>query len=190
MATNTYANESDVYKTVGLFEWRMNRLNDAQLKDGKEIAKTIAEYQIECSMNKFTCTELLDQVADEALQLHGGYGFMQEYEIERIYRDSRINRIFEGTNEINRLLVTGTLLKKAMRNELPLLDKAQQLEEELMMLMPEEIGVELLEQEEHLLNHAKKIVLLGTGLAAQKYMEKIEQEQEILVHIADMTSDV
>src|SRR5690625_6286188 len=91
-------------------------------------------------MNKYTSSELLDYVADEAVQMHGGYGFMQEYEVERIYRDSRINRIFEGTNEINRLLVPGTLLKKAMKGELPLLQEAQALQEEIMMMMPEEVG--------------------------------------------------
>src|SRR5699024_5609354 len=147
MGAALYANESAVYRTVGLFEQRMSALSEEQLKDGREIAKAIAEYQIECSMNKYMCTELLDYVADEAVQLHGGYGFMQEYEVERIYRDSRINRIFERTNEINRLLVPGTLLKKAMKGELPLLEKAQGLQEELMMMMPEEPGNEPLEQE-------------------------------------------
>src|SRR5690554_5467379 len=110
-------------------------------------------------------TELLDRTADEAVQLHGGYGFMQEYEVERIYRDSRINRIFEGTNEINRLLVPGTLLKKALKGELPLLQKAQGLQEELMMMMPEEVGSEPLEQEKHLVRNSKKIALLGAGIA-------------------------
>lgn len=190
MAVDTYANESAVYRTVGLFEQRMGALTDEQLQDGREIARAIAEYQIECSMNKYMCTELLDSVADEALQLHGGYGFMQEYEVERMYRDSRINRIFEGTNEINRLLVPGTLLKKAMKGELPLLEKAQNLQEELMMMTPEEVGTETLEQEKYLLRNAKKIVLLGSGLAAQKYGKKIEGEQEILVNLADMTAEV
>ncbi|SHF87598.1 acyl-CoA dehydrogenase family protein [Ornithinibacillus halophilus] len=190
MAARTYANESAVYRTVGLFEQRMGSMTDEQLADGREVAKAIAEYQIECSMNKYTATECLDYVADEAVQLHGGYGFMQEYEVERIYRDSRINRIFEGTNEINRLLVPGTLLKKAMKGELPLLQKAQGLQEELMMMMPEEVGTEPLEQEKHLLRNAKKIVLLGAGLAAQKYMQKLEKEQEILVNLADMVAEV
>ncbi|WP_284141716.1 acyl-CoA dehydrogenase family protein [Virgibacillus sp. LDC-1] len=190
MAASIYANESAVYRTVGLFEQRMGALTDEQLKDGREIAKAIAEYQIECSMNKYMATECLDFVADEAVQLHGGYGFMQEYEVERMYRDSRINRIFEGTNEINRLLVPGTLLKKAMKGELPLLQKAQGLQEELMMMMPEEVGTEPLEQEKYLLRHAKKIVLLGAGLAAQKYMQKLEQEQEILANLADMAAEV
>ncbi|MBP2257348.1 acyl-CoA dehydrogenase family protein [Virgibacillus alimentarius] len=190
MAVETYANESAVYRTVGLFKQRMSSLTDEQLKDGREIARAIAEYQIECSMNKYTCTELLDYVSDEALQLHGGYGFMQEYEVERMYRDSRINRIFEGTNEINRLLVPGTLLKKAMKKELPLLQKAQELQEELMMLMPEEVGSETLEQEKYLLKNAKKIVLLGAGLAAQKFQQNIENEQEILVNLADIAAEV
>ncbi|MBN6205458.1 acyl-CoA dehydrogenase family protein [Ralstonia pickettii] len=190
MASEIYANESAVYRTVGLFEQRMGALSEEELNDGREIARAIAEYQIECSMTKYMATELLDRTADEAVQLHGGYGFMQEYEVERIYRDSRINRIFEGTNEINRLLVPGTLLKKAMKGELPLLQKAQTLQEELMMMMPEEVGVEALEQEKYLLNNAKKMVLLGAGLAAQKYMQKLEQEQEILVTLADMVAEV
>jgi hypothetical protein len=190
MAAETYANESSVYRTVGLFEQRMGSLTEEQLKDGREVAKAIAEYQIECSMNKFMATELLDYVADEAVQMHGGYGFMQEYEVERMYRDSRINRIFEGTNEINRLIVPGTLLKKAMKGELPLFQKAQSLQEEIMMMMPEEVGTEALEQEKYLLKNAKKIVLLGAGLAAQKYMKEIENEQEILANLADMVAEV
>src|SRR5690625_1860115 len=190
MAANTYANESAVYRTVGLFEQRMGNMTEEQLKDGREVAGAIAEYQIECSMNKYMATELLDFVADEAVQMHGGYGFMQEYEVERMYRDSRINRIFEGTNEINRLIVPGTLLKKAMKGELPLFEAAQNLQEELLMMMPEEIGDEPLEQEKYLLKNAKKIVLLGAGLAAQKYMQKLENEQEILVNLADMTAEV
>ncbi|WHX26847.1 acyl-CoA dehydrogenase family protein [Virgibacillus halodenitrificans] len=190
MAAKTYANESAVYRTVGLFEQRMGALSDEQLKDGREVARAIAEYQIECSMNKYTATECLDYVVDEAVQLHGGYGFMEEYEVARMYRDSRINRIFEGTNEINRFIVPGTLLKKAMKGELSLLQKAQSLQEELMMMMPEEVGIEPLEQEKHLLKNAKKMVLLGAGLAAQKYMKKLDQEQEILVNLADMTAEV
>jgi alkylation response protein AidB-like acyl-CoA dehydrogenase len=190
MAAKLYATESSVYRTVGLFEERMNRLTEEQAKDGKEVAKSIAEYAIECSLNKFFATETLDYIADEGVQIHGGYGFMQEYEIERIYRDSRINRIFEGTNEINRLLVPGMYLRKAMKGELPLLQKAQQLQEELMMLMPEEVGDGVLEQEKHLVCNAKKIALMVAGLAAQKFGQKLEKEQEVLVNIADIISNV
>ncbi|WP_343754282.1 acyl-CoA dehydrogenase family protein [Lentibacillus halophilus] len=190
MATTIYANESAVYRTAGVFDQRLGSLTKEQLNDGREVANAIAEYQIECSMNKFSATECLDYVVDEAVQLHGGYGFMEEYNVARMYRDSRINRIFEGTNEINRLLVPGSLMKKATKGELPLLDKAQQLQEELMMLVPEEPGDAPLEQEKYLLNNAKKMVLLGAGLAAQTYGEQLEQEQEILVNLADMVNHV
>ncbi|HLO11072.1 MAG TPA: acyl-CoA dehydrogenase family protein [Pseudoneobacillus sp.] len=189
MASKLYAAESSVYRTVGLFEDRMSRLSDEEVKDGKEVAKSIAEYAIECSLNKVFATETLDYIADEGVQLHGGYGFMSEYEIERVYRDSRINRIFEGTNEINRLLVPGTFLRKAFKGELPLLQKAQAIQEELMMLMPEEPGDEPLAQEKYLVKNAKKIGLLAAGLAAQKYGKALEKEQEILVNIADIISN-
>ncbi|MCM3094021.1 MULTISPECIES: acyl-CoA dehydrogenase family protein [unclassified Cytobacillus] len=189
MASKIYAAESAVYRTVGLFEDRMSKLTDDEIKDGKEVAKSIAEYAIECSMNKFFNTEVLDYVVDEGVQIHGGYGFMAEYEIERAYRDSRINRIFEGTNEINRLLVPGTYLRKALKGELPLFQKAQALQEELMMMMPEEPGDEPLAQEKYLVKNAKKIGLLAAGLAAQKYGKALEKEQEVLVNIADIISN-
>lgn len=190
MASQLYALESSVYRTVGLFEDRMSGFTDEEHANGKLVADSIAEFAIECSMNKFFGTETLDYVVDEGVQLHGGYGFMQEYEIERIYRDSRINRIFEGTNEINRLLVPGTLLRKALKGELPLLQHAMKLQEDLLMMMPEEVGTEALAQEKYLVNNAKKIAILATGLAAQTYGKKLEQEQEVLVNIADIVSNV
>lgn len=190
MAAKLYATESSVYRTVGLFEDRMSVLSDEQIKDGKEVAKSIAEYAIECSLNKVFASETLDYVVDEAVQLHGGYGFMSEYEIERAYRDSRINRIFEGTNEINRLLVPGTYVRKAMKGELPLFQKAQSLQEELMMMMPEEPGEETLAQETYLIRNAKKIALMIAGLAAQRYGTALEKEQEVLVNIADIVSNI
>ncbi|MBD8007479.1 acyl-CoA dehydrogenase family protein [Bacillus norwichensis] len=188
LGSEIYAAESSVYRTVGLFEDRMSRLSSEEIKDGTEVAKSIAEYAIECSLNKFFGTEVLDHVVDEGVQIHGGYGFMEEYEIERAYRDSRINRIFEGTNEINRLLVPGTYLRKAFKGELPLLEKAQTLQEELMMLMPEEPGDEPLAQEKQLTSGAKKAALMIAGLAAQKYGKALENEQEILSRIADIVS--
>ncbi len=190
LASEIYAAESAVYRTVGLFEERMSHLTEEQQKDGKEIAAAIAEYAIECSLNKFFNTEVLDHVVDEGVQIHGGYGFMQEYEIERAYRDSRINRIFEGTNEINRLLVPGTFVKKAFKGELPLLEKAQSLQEEIMMLMPEEPGDEPLAQEKYLVRNAKKVALMTAGLALQKYGQELEKEQEILVNFADIVSNI
>ncbi|OQP19025.1 acyl-CoA dehydrogenase family protein [Geobacillus zalihae] len=190
MASRLYAAESSVYRTVGLFDERMGLLDGEKAKDGKEVAKSIAEYAIECSLNKFFATEVLDYIVDEGVQIHGGYGFMQEYEIERAYRDSRINRIFEGTNEINRLLVPGMYLKKAVKGELPLFQKAQQLQEELMMMTAEEPGTGVLEQEKYLVRNAKKIALMVAGLAAQKYGQRIEEEQEVLVNIADIVSNV
>ncbi|MGB5947145.1 acyl-CoA dehydrogenase family protein [Paenisporosarcina sp.] len=190
MASRLYASESLIYRTVGYFEDRMSQLSADEQKDGKAIAASIAEYAIECSINKVFGTEVLDYIADEAVQLHGGYGFMQEYEVERIYRDSRINRIFEGTNEINRLLVPGTFLRKAMKGELPILQKAQALQEELLMMMPEEIEDAPLAQEKKLVQNAKKIALLAAGLAAQRYGTKLESEQEVLVNIADIVNNL
>lgn len=190
MASRLYASESLIYRTVGYFEDRMSQMSVDEQKDGKAIAASIAEYAIECSINKVFGTEVLDYIADEAVQLHGGYGFMQEYEVERIYRDSRINRIFEGTNEINRLLVPGTFLRKAMKGELPILQKAQALQEELLMMMPEEIEDAPLAQEKMLVQNAKKIGLLAAGLAAQRYGTKLESEQEVLVNIADIVNNL
>jgi len=190
MATKIYANESSVYRTVGLFEDRFSQLTEEQAKDPKAVAAAVSEYAIECSLNKFFGSEVLDYVADEGVQIHGGYGFMAEYEIERIYRDSRINRIFEGTNEINRLIVPGTFLRKALKGELPLLQQAQAIQEELMMLMPAEVGDAPLEQEKHLLRNAKKIGIMIAGLAVQKFGKALDKEQEILVNIADIVSNI
>lgn len=190
MAISTFASESSVYRTVGLFENRLGALSDEKQKDGRELAKAIAEYAIECSLNKVFASETLDYVVDEGVQIHGGYGFMSEYEIEGAYRDSRINRIFEGTNEINRLLVPGTLVKKAMKNELPLIQKATALQQELMMLMPVEVGTEALDQEKYLVSMAKKIFLMTAGLIVQKFGPKLEQEQEVLSNLADIISEI
>ncbi|MEH7418927.1 acyl-CoA dehydrogenase family protein [Neobacillus drentensis] len=190
MASKIYAAESSVYRTIGLYEENQGKLSTEYAKDLKKVATAIAEYAIECSVNKFFASEVLSYVVDEGVQIHGGYGFMQEYPIERAYRDARINRIFEGTNEINRLLVPGTLVKKALKGELPLFQKALALQEELMMLMPEEPGDEPLAQEKYLVRNAKKIALLASGLAAQKFGKALEREQEILANIADIVSNV
>ncbi|PTL38894.1 acyl-CoA dehydrogenase family protein [Alkalicoccus saliphilus] len=190
MAAKTYAMESTIYRTGGLINDAFESLSEEEQKDGEAVGNAIAEYAVECSLNKFFGSEVLDFVVDEAVQIHGGYGFMAEYEVETMYRNSRINRIFEGTNEINRMLVPGTLLRKAMKGELPLLEQAQGLQEELMMMMPEEAGDEPLEQERYLLANAKKIFLMIAGTAAQKYGEKLQKEQELLANTADIVNEV
>ncbi|MGI6126982.1 MAG: acyl-CoA dehydrogenase family protein, partial [Planifilum sp.] len=145
-----------------------------------------------CSINKVFGSEVLDYVVDEGVQIHGGYGFMQEYEIENMYRDSRINRIFEGTNEINRLLIPATLMRKAMKGELPLIQAAQELQEELLTMMPTlpEEEPALLEEEADLIENAKKIFLMSAGLAVEKYQMELEKQQEILRDIADIAIEV
>lgn len=190
MAARIYASESLNYRTVGLFEDRLGQMDEAAQKDGKTIAAAIAEYAIECSIAKVVGSETLDYVVDEAVQLHGGYGFMAEYEVERMYRDSRINRIFEGTNEINRMIVPGTFMKKALKGELPLLQVAQQLQQEILTMMPEQIGNEPLAKEQYLVRNAKKIGVLAAGLAAQRFGAKLNDEQEVLVSIANIANQL
>lgn len=190
MATKTYAAESSIYRTGGMIDEAFEGLSEEDQKDGAKVGKAIGEYAIECSLNKFFGSEVLDFVVDEAVQIHGGYGFMAEYEVESMYRNSRINRIFEGTNEINRMLVPATIMRKALKGELPLLEKAGGLQEELMMMMPEEVGDEPLEQEKYLLKNAKKIFLMVAGTAVQKYGEQLQKEQEMLANIADIVNEV
>ncbi|WNC14072.1 acyl-CoA dehydrogenase family protein [Brevibacillus brevis] len=185
MALKTYAAESSVYRTVGLFDTALSRLGE-KADEGQEVAKAIADYAIECSINKVFATEVLDYCVDEGVQIHGGYGFMSEYEIENMYRDSRINRIFEGTNEINRLLIPDTLVKKAMKGELPLLQAAANLQQELMSYYPQEIEDAPLAAEKHLIDMTRKIILMVAGSALMKYQQAISKEQELLAFAADM----
>ena len=182
----TYATESMVYRTAGLFDVGLADVDHGSANVGQQSAKAIAEYQLECSLNKVFASEALDKIVDEAVQIHGGYGFIQEYRVERNYRDSRINRIFEGTNEINRLLIPGTLVKRAMKGELPLMQKAMALQSELLSPIPMQTFDGTLEQEAHLIKMAKKLFLMCGAQAVQKYQLKLEQEQEILGLLADM----
>ncbi|TFE27535.1 acyl-CoA dehydrogenase family protein [Cohnella luojiensis] len=186
MNIRTYVLESMVYRTAGLMDAGLGQIDHDSPEAGVQSAKAIAEYAIECSINKVFGSEALDFVADEGVQIHGGYGFIQEYKIERIYRDSRINRIFEGTNEINRLLIPGTLIKRAMKGELPLLQKAKALQSELLQFVPGQAFEGVLEEEAHLVATAKKIFLMAGGAAVQKYQMKLEHEQEVLSRLADM----
>ncbi|UUZ94141.1 acyl-CoA dehydrogenase family protein [Paenibacillus sp. P25] len=190
MNTRTFVLESMVYRTAGLFDEGLADVDYESPNVGYQSAKAIAEYALECSINKVFGSETLDAVIDEGLQIHGGYGFIQEYRIERMYRDSRINRIFEGTNEINRSLIPGTLVKRALKGELPLMEKARALQSDLLSLVPGQHFEGTLEQETHLLAMAKKIFLLVGAQAVQKYQTKLEQEQEVLSHLADMLISV
>lgn len=185
MAIKTYALESMSYRIAGMMEKGLEGVEDAE---GEIVAKAIADLAIECSISKVFGSEVLDYVVDEGVQIHGGYGFMNEYEIENMYRDSRINRIFEGTNEINRLLIPATLMRKALKGELPLMQVASSLEEELMMMMPylPDDDAPVLEAEEHYVENAKKVFLMIAGLAVQKYEQQLTKEQEIVRDIADI----
>ncbi|MUT65970.1 acyl-CoA dehydrogenase family protein [Paenibacillus sp. NEAU-GSW1] len=188
MNIRTFVLESMVYRTAGWIDG-MLRTTDAEADApdaGALAAKAISEYAIECSMVKVFASETLDYVADEGVQIHGGYGYIREYKVERIYRDSRINRIFEGTNEINRMLIPGTLLKKALKGELPLLQKAQALQAELLQPMPVPSFDEPLAKEAYRISQAKKAFLAVGGLAVQKLGTRIEQEQETLCALADI----
>ena len=188
MAVKTYAVESSVYRTAGMFE---SSLSQVATDDGQAIAKAIADYAIECSINKVFGSEVLDFVVDEGVQIHGGYGYMQEYEVENAYRDSRINRIFEGTNEINRLLISGTLMRKTIKGELPLLDEAQSLQDELLSFMPPLFDdPEPLEVETHLVEMTRKIFLMTAALSVEKFGEQLEHEQEIVSDLADLIIDL
>ncbi|WP_246333807.1 acyl-CoA dehydrogenase family protein [Thermoactinomyces mirandus] len=185
MAQKTYALESVCYRIAGMMEAGLEGTEEAE---GKMVADAIGELAIECSISKVFGSEVLDYVVDEGVQIHGGYGFMNEYEIENMYRDSRINRIFEGTNEINRLIIPATLMRKAMRGELPFFQAARDLQEELLTMMPympdEEAPV--LEAEENYVENARKIFLMIAGLATQKLGDKIQTEQEILRDLSDI----
>ncbi|MGQ9531369.1 MAG: acyl-CoA dehydrogenase family protein [Desulfotomaculales bacterium] len=181
MAAHAYAVESSVYRTTGDIEERLAGVA------AEEVARAITEYAVECSINKVYGSEALDYILDEAVQIHGGYGYIKEYAVERYYRDARINRIFEGTNEINRLLIPGTLLRRAMKGELALLAAAQRLAKEVLELTPSMPDEDVpLAAEAAMVEAAKKVFLLVGGTAAQKFMDKIQEEQEILAALADL----
>lgn len=186
MAIRTWVTEAMTYRTVGLIE---NAAEGATTSDEK--LQAIEEYAVECSIIKVAGSETCDYVADEMVQIYGGYGYSADYPAERAYRDSRINRIFEGTNEINRLLIPGMLLKRALSGKLALLPAAKKLMEEV--LSPSMPGFDeeeaLLEAEMKLARNAKKVALMVAGTAAQKFMAKLEDQQEILMGIADITID-
>jgi alkylation response protein AidB-like acyl-CoA dehydrogenase len=187
MATLLYVGESMVYRTVGMMDVALNEVDKSAADAMKETRKAIEEYAVECSIIKVWGSEMIDYIVDETVQIYGGYGFVEEYPAERAYRDARINRIFEGTNEINRLIITGFLLKRAMSGQLPLMPAIKKLMDEVLSgpSMAEDLEGPLAE-ERKLVASAKKLGLFVSGAATQKYMQAIQDQQEVMGAIADM----
>jgi alkylation response protein AidB-like acyl-CoA dehydrogenase len=187
MAVGIYTGEALVYRTVGMMDVALSEVDKSRPDAAKETRKAIEEYAVECSIIKVWGSEMVDFVVDETVQIYGGYGFVEEYPAERAYRDARINRIFEGTNEINRLIITGFLLKRAMSGQLPLMPAIKKLMDEV--LSGPSLGEELegpLAEERKLVASAKKLGLFVAGAATQKYMQAIQDQQEVMGAIADM----
>jgi alkylation response protein AidB-like acyl-CoA dehydrogenase len=187
MATLLFVGEALVYRTVGMMDTALREVDKSAADAAKQTLKAIEEYAVECSILKVWGSEMIDYVVDETLQIYAGYGFVEEYPVERAYRDARINRIFEGTNEINRLIITGFLLKRAMTGQLPLMPAIKKLMDEV--LSGPSMGEELegaLAEERKLVGQAKKLGLFAAGAATQKYMQTIQDQQEIMGAIADM----
>jgi len=188
MATLLFVGESLVYRTVALMDGALSEVDKSAADAARQTLKAIEEYAVECSIIKVWGSEMIDYVVDETVQIYGGYGFVEEYPAERAYRDARINRIFEGTNEINRLIITGFLLKRAMSGQLPLMPAIKKLMDEVLSGPSATEDVEgALADERRLVAQAKKLGLFAAGSATQKYMQAIQDQQEIMGAIADMT---
>ncbi len=188
MQTRGFLTESIVYRTAGLLDNAIATLDKSA--EGYDLAgiQKVEEFSIECSMIKVYASEALAFAVDEGVQILGGYGYCSEYPLERYYRDERINRIFEGTSEINRMIIPGMIMKKAMKGELPFLKAAQAVAEEMTALPSfEEPGEpEFLEDEMKLVSNMKKVVLATLGLAAQKFGMGLKDHQEVLADISDV----
>jgi butyryl-CoA dehydrogenase len=183
--------ESIVYRVAGLLDRRLASIEKGLPNYYGAYQKGIEEYAVECAIAKVYCSEAVDRIVDEALQIHGGYGYIQEYPVERLYRDARVNRIFEGTNEINRLFISGTLLKRAMTGEIDLMPgviKAAEALEGGGHAAPEGTGP--FAAEHALLANLKSVFLAVTGSAVRKHMEKLRDEQEILMALADAAIEI
>jgi alkylation response protein AidB-like acyl-CoA dehydrogenase len=181
-----FRSESIVYRVAGLLDHRLEAIEKGTADYYGLYRKGIEEYAVECAIAKIYCSEALSRIADEALQIHGGYGFIQEYPVERFYRDARINPIYEGTNEINRLLVSGTLLKRAMRGEIDLMPGIMKAAETLKAGVPASpVKTAPFDAERVLLANLKSVLLAVSGSAMRKHMEKLRDEQEILMALAD-----
>ncbi len=186
-----FASESLVYRLAGLLDDKIATIEKGIDNYYDEYLKGIEEYASECGISKVFCSEVLAKTVDEVLQIHGGYGFVADYPAERFYRDERINRIFEGTNEINRLLIPGMILRKAMKGELPLQAKAMKAFESLMTPSFEELDESILfAREKALITNLKTLFLILSGAGVQKFMDKLANEQEILMAAADIAIQI
>jgi len=192
-ATRLYAAESMAYRTVGMIDASLAQVSAELAGSPRETQRRIEEYAVECSILKVYGSEMLSTVTDELVATMGGYGYVEEYPAERYYRDARINRIFEGTNEINRLIITGWLMKRALKGQLPLLGAIKKLMDEVMQPpsfdSASETG-ELLGREAEVLTAAKKIALFAAGVASQRFMAALEEQQEVMADLADMIAQV
>jgi butyryl-CoA dehydrogenase len=189
-AAQLFAAESMVYRTAGLIDAKLDATRGAPAVD---IPRSIEEYAVECSISKVYCSEMLTLVADEQIATMGGYGYVEEYPAERTYRDARINRIFEGTNEINRLIITGWMMKRAMSGKLPLLGAIKRVMDEVTELPAfggDGDADERLKREAGVLAAVKKIALFAAGVASQRFMTGLEEQQEIMADLADMIIQV
>lgn len=183
MAVRTFIAESMTYRTAGLINDALGGVHG----DPGEAMKALEEYAVECAMNKVYASEVLDFVTDETVQVYGGYGFIEDYPAARAYRDARINRLFEGTSEINRLLTTGMLLRRAQRGRLGLIPAALAVAQEFTSpALGDDLAAGTLAEERRLVAMVKKVALFAAGVAVQKYMEAIEEQQEVLAAIADL----
>jgi hypothetical protein len=186
MAIRMFVAESMVWRVVGLIEGQMQGASPESRNSPIPDLKAIEEFAAECSMVKVYASEMLDYVVDEGVQIHGGYGYHKDYMVERAYRDSRIHRLFEGTSEINRLVITSMPLKRAARGQLPLLEAAGAVLQEAAQQPAELAG----DPELSLVHNAKKIALLTLGVAHEKYGDQLEKQQEIIMSMSDIIMEV
>ncbi|HET8733713.1 MAG TPA: acyl-CoA dehydrogenase family protein, partial [Anaeromyxobacteraceae bacterium] len=190
-AAGIFAAESLTYRLAGLIDDRLATLEQGRPDYYEAYQAAIEEYAIECAIAKVHCSEVLADVVDEVVQIHGGYGFIQEYPAERYYRDERINRIFEGTNEINRLLVPGTILRRALKGEIPLQREAMKAMEALMSPSLGELDPATpFAAEKATLAGMKQAFLVVAGAAVQRFGEQIKDQQEVLLALADVAIQI
>jgi butyryl-CoA dehydrogenase len=192
-AARLFAAESMAYRTAGMIDASLAEMNEEQAGSPRETQRRIEEYAVECSILKVYGSEMLSMVTDELVATMGGYGYVEEYPAERYYRDARINRIFEGTNEINRLIITGWLMKRALSGQLPLLAAIKKLMDEVMQPPSFDSSndtAQPLAREAEVLTAARKMALFASGVASQRFMTALQDQQEVMADLADMIAQV